>query len=31
MMSKIIFNIVMVGGTLIVLVWALKNVMDHSF
>lgn len=30
-MSKIVFNIVMIGGTLIVLAWALKNVMDNSF
>ena len=31
LMSKVVFTIVLMGGTLIVLVWAIKNAIDHSF
>jgi hypothetical protein len=31
LMSKIIFNIVIIGGTLVVLARGLKNVMNNSF
>jgi len=30
-MSKVVFTIVMIGGTLIVIAWALKSAIDHSF
>lgn len=30
-MSRGIFTIVMIGGTLVVLAWALKTAIDHSF
>ena len=30
-MPKVVLNIVIIGGALIVLAWALKNVMDQSF
>ena len=29
-MSKVVFTIVMIGGTVIVLAWALKSAIDHS-
>jgi hypothetical protein len=30
-MSKVVFTIVMIGGTLVVIAWALKSAIDHSF
>ena len=30
-MSKVVFTVVLMGGTLVVFVWAIKNAIDHSF
>jgi hypothetical protein len=29
-MSRVVFAVVMIGGTLIVIAWALKYAIDHS-
>ena len=31
LMSKVMFTIVLIGGTLMIFMWAIKNAIDHSF